>query len=64
MLPKMTTGNWIFWGIMTWIGINFLWIALFEQYITQWAGFALATTAAILVIKYGPRPEESEEEDE
>lgn len=64
MLPRMTTGNWIFWGIITWIGINFLWIAFFERFVTQWAGFALASVAATLVIRYGPRPQEPEEEDE
>ncbi len=64
MLPRMTTGNWIFWAIIAWVGINFLWLALFEKFITQWVGFAIATTAAVWVFKYGPRPEDSEEEDE
>ena len=61
---RMTTGNWIFWAIMTWIGINFLWIAIFIN-LPAWIGAIIATVVAFLIIKFGPRPkEESEEEAE
>lgn len=65
MLPRMTKGNWVFWGIITWIGINFFWLGVLERFVTQWVGAAIATVAAALLIKFGPRPEdETEEEDE
>ncbi len=62
MLPRMTMGNWLFWSIMCWIGFNFVWLRFVESYIPQWVGTVVATVVAVLIFKYGPRPEEEEEE--
>ncbi len=62
MLPRMTMGNWLFWAIMAWIGINFIWLRFAEPYVTQWIGAVIATLAAIAIFKYGPRPVEEEKE--
>lgn len=64
MLPKMTTGNWIFWGVMVWLGVNFLWLGLLESYIPQYVGAIVATLAAAAVIRYGPRPDSGEDDEE
>lgn len=64
MLPRMTKGNWVFWAVMVWIGINFIWLKFFEKFVTQWVGVAIATVAAALLIKFGPLPEEETEEEE
>ena len=61
MLPRMTRGNWIFWGIIFWIGINFLWIALLESFISQWVGAIIATVVAVYLIKFGPTPDDAPE---
>lgn len=66
-LPKMTTGNWIFWAILVWIGVNFLWLAFVEQYVPQYVGAIIATLIAVFVLWFGPRPfedDEAEEEEE
>ncbi len=64
MLPRMTTGNWIFWGIMAWIGVNLLWLGLIEKFVPQYVGAVIATIVAFVLIKFGPRPYEDEEEEE
>lgn len=63
MLPRMTTGNWIFWGIMVWIGVNLIWIGLFPA-LPAWIGTIIATGLAAVTIKFGPRPIEEEHEEE
>lgn len=59
----MTNGNWIFWSIILWLGINFIWIGLFEN-LPAWIGAIIAVIPAFLTFKYGPRPKEEEEEKE
>ena len=63
MLPRMTMGNWLFWSIMVWLGFNFTWLKFIEQSVPQLVGAAIATVLSILVFKYGPRPQEEEEEE-
>jgi len=62
MLPKMTMGNWLFWSIMVWIGINLIWLRFVENFLPQWSGVIVATVIAVLLFRYGPRPEEEKEE--
>lgn len=64
MLPRMTTGDWIFWSILSWIFVNLLWIKFVERFIPLWFGTIVATVFALLLLKYGPRPKEEEEEEE
>jgi glycerol uptake facilitator-like aquaporin len=63
MLPRMTMGTWLFWGIMAWIGCNFFWLKFVERFVPQWVGALIATVTAMALFKYGPRPEEEEEEE-
>jgi hypothetical protein len=58
----MTWGNWLFWGIMAFIAINLLWIGLLELFIPLWVGLFIGMLAFVLLLKYGPRLEEEEEE--
>jgi hypothetical protein len=64
MLPRMTMGNWLFWSIMVWLGFNFAWLKFIEQSVPQWVGVVIATFLSVLVFKFGPRPQEEEEEEE
>ena len=63
MLPRMTAGNWFFWAVMVWIGINLVWLKLAERFLPQWMGAIIATVVAMALLKYGPRPKEEEEEE-
>ena len=63
MLPRMTMGNWLFWSIMVWLGFNFAWLRFVEQFVPQWVGALIATILACAVFKFGPRPQEEEEEE-
>ena len=56
MLPRMENGDWMFWGIITFIGINFVWMALLSEFVTQWIGLGLGVMGYIFVYKFGPRP--------
>lgn len=57
-LPRLTWGNWIFWGVITFIGVNFLWLGLIEKYIPQWVGAVIGLFIGFILFRYGPRPEE------
>ena len=61
MLPRMTPGTWFFMAIMVWIGFNFIWLGLVENYVPMWVGAIIATVLAIATFIYGPRPLEEEE---
>ena len=63
MLPRMTIGNWLFWSVMLWIGVNFAWLRFVERFLPQWVGAIVATGLAVALFKYGPRPNSEEEED-
>jgi glycerol uptake facilitator-like aquaporin len=56
-------GNWLFWSAMVWIGFNFAWLRFVEQFVPQWVGALIATILACAVFKFGPRPQEEEEEE-
>ena len=60
MLPRMTMGNWLFWSVLLWIGINFLWLGIFPN-LPAWIGAIIATVAAFVTFKFGPRPKDEEE---
>ena len=62
MLPRMTWGNWLFWGIMAFIGVILLWLGILERFIPLWIGAVLAFVLFLALFKYGPRPREEEEE--
>ncbi len=64
MLPRMTMGNWLFWSIMVWMGFNFAWLKFIEHSVPQWVGAVIATVLSVLVFKFGPRPQEEDEEEE
>ena len=55
MLPRMTWGNWLFWGILAFVGINFLWLGWLELYIPLWIGALLGLMAFLGLVIYGPR---------
>jgi len=63
MLPRLTTGNWLFWSIMLWIGFNLFWLRFVESVVPQWVGAIVATLIALALFKYGPRPNDQEEEE-
>ena len=58
MLPRMTWGNWLFWGIMAFVGISLLWVGVLEVFVPLWVGVILAVIVFIVLIVYGPREEE------
>ena len=64
MIPRMSTGNWIFWAIMAFLGLNLFWLGVIEKYVTQWVGFIIALLIAFAIIKYGPRELDAVEEEE
>lgn len=63
MLPRLTMGNWLFWSIMLWIGFNLFWLRFVESVVPQWVGSIVATLIALALFKYGPRPNDQEEEE-
>ena len=58
VLPRMTTGDWIFWSIVVSVGIFLLWLWLIEQFVPLWVGGIVAAVLGIVTFKYGPRVEE------
>lgn len=62
MLLRMTMGNWLFWAIIAWIGVNFIWIGVFPN-LPAWIGTIIATALAFVIFKFGPRPKEDHEEE-
>jgi glycerol uptake facilitator-like aquaporin len=56
-------GNWLFWSIMLWIGFNLFWLRFVESVVPQWVGAIVATLIALALFKYGPRPNDQEEEE-
>jgi hypothetical protein len=61
-LPEMTSGNWFFWGVLTFIGIIFLWLGLLEQFLPLWPGAVIGFIVFLLLFIYGPRVREEEEQ--
>jgi len=64
MLPRMTTGNWLFWSVLCWFFFNLIWLKFVENFVPQWVGAIIATMIAVALFKYAPRPKEEEEEEE
>ena len=62
MLPRMTMGNWLFWAIIVWIGVNFVWMGLVPHW-PVWIGAIIATAFAFVTFKFGPRPKEDHEQE-
>lgn len=62
MLPKMTTGSWITWAILIWIGFNFIWLGFFPN-LPAWIGAIIATIFSFLTFKFGPRLKDEEGEE-
>ncbi|TET61594.1 hypothetical protein E3J48_05465 [Candidatus Aerophobetes bacterium] len=63
-LPEMSSGNWLFWGIITWIGIVFIWIGVLERFAPVWVSVIIGFLAFLAIFRKGPRPTEKEEEEE
>jgi len=63
-VPEMSSGNWLFWGIMAWIGIVFIWIGVLERFAPVWVGVIIGLVAFLVIFRKGPRPTEKEEEEE
>lgn len=61
MIPRMTMGNWLFWGIMIFIGVNLIWLGLVERFVPQWVGAIIGFLLFLAILKYGPREKEEEE---
>jgi predicted small integral membrane protein len=61
MIPRMSMGNWLFWGIMTFIGVNLIWLGLVERFVPQWVGAIIGFLLFLAIFKYGPREKEEEE---
>lgn len=62
MLPQMTWGNWLFWGILAFVGVIFLWLGLLERFVPLWIGAIIAFIVFLVLFKWGPRIKEEEEE--
>lgn len=62
LLPRMTWGNWLFWGILAFVGINFLWLGLLEDFVPLWVGTVVGFIIFLAMLIYGPREKEEEEE--
>jgi hypothetical protein len=60
MLPRMSMGNWLFWSVLIWIGINFIWLGVLPN-LPAWIGAIIATVIAVVAFKFGPRPKDEEE---
>jgi zinc transporter ZupT len=60
----MTTGDWIAWGIFSFIGTIFLWLGLLEEFVPLWVGAIIGVMLFIALIRFGPRIREEEEEGE
>ncbi len=61
-LPEMTSGNWLFWGVLAFVGIIFLWLGLLEQFLPLWPGAVIGFIVFLLLFIYGPRVREEEEQ--
>lgn len=59
---RMTWGNWLFWGILAFVGINFLWLGLLEEIVPLWVGTVVGFIIFLAMLIYGPREKEEEEE--
>lgn len=62
-LPRMTSGNWLFWGIIAWIGFIFIWVGTLERFAPIWVGAIIGFFIFFALFKKGPRPIEEEEEE-
>jgi hypothetical protein len=62
MLPRMTWGNWFFWGIMAFIGVIFFWLGLLGKYVPLWVGAIVALAAFLALLVFGPRIDDQEED--
>ena len=60
MLPRMTWGNWLFWGIMAFVGIVLLWLGVLERFIPLWVGAIVALIVFIVLLVWGPREQEED----
>ncbi len=63
ILPRMTMGNWLYWGILAFFGINFFWLGFMEMYLPQWVGAVLGVAAFLALLIWGPRPLPEKDED-
>ncbi len=61
-IVRMTWGNWLFWGILAFVGINFLWLGLLEDFVPLWVGTVVGFIIFLAMLIYGPREKEEEEE--
>ena len=60
MFPRMTWGNWLFWGIMAFVGIILLWVGVLELFVPLWVGVIVAVIVFTVLLVYGPREKEED----
>ena len=58
MFPRMTWGNWLFWGIMAFVGIILLWLGVLELFIPLRVGAIVALIVFVVLLAWGPREQE------
>ena len=63
-IVRMTWGNWLFWGILAFVGINFLWLGFLEEFVPLWVGTVVGFIIFLAMLIYGPREKEEEEEEQ
>jgi predicted small integral membrane protein len=56
----MGFGDRLFWGIMSFIGVNLFWLGVLEEYLSIWFGAVLGVVALFSAIMYLPRPKTEE----
>jgi hypothetical protein len=71
MLPRMSFGNRLFWGIIVWVGIIFIWLMAIDPLFSEeqthsmiWIAVVLGAVVCGLYIAFGPKPKEVEEEED
>lgn len=64
VLPRMLIGDWIFWAVIAVLGVNLIWLGLVEKHAPLWVGWIIGGLIAFVLLKYGPRVGEGEEEEE
>jgi hypothetical protein len=60
----MLIGDWIFWAVIAVLGVNLIWLGLVEKHAPLWVGWIIGGLIAFVLLKYGPRVGEGEEEEE
>ena len=52
----MGFGDRLFWGIMSFIGINLFWLGMLEDYLSIWFGAVVGLAALVCAVLFIPKP--------